>query len=248
VGLAGTRALVTGAGQRLGRSIAQALGASGVSVCVHYRRSEQGAEKTVQVIKDAGGNAFALKADLYKRMEARRLVDDAVQRLGGLDLLVLSAANFDRVPFDSMEDKAIDRALQLNVVASMLIAQRAAPALRESNGSIVMITCASVEVPFRNYLPYVVSKAAAHQLMRGLAMELAPDVRVNAVAPGTVLPPPDMSQDDLERIERTIPLRRIGGPEDVVDAVLYLAQARFVTGQQLLVDGGRSVARPATYG
>jgi pteridine reductase len=115
---------------------------------------------------------------------------------------------------------------------------RATPALRTSSGNVVFITCTSAMRPFRNYLPYVVSKGALAHLMRVLALELAPEVRVNAVAPGTVLPPEQMTKKAIESLREGIPLSRIGDPEDVARAVVYLAGASFVTGETLVVDGG----------
>ena len=246
--LAGKRALVTGAGQRVGRAIAVALGGAGMHVAVHYHRSQAGAEETADAVRAAGGGADTFAADLYDRAAARRLVDEVVARLGGLDLLVLSAANFERVAWDDVDDAAWDRALSLNLSAPFALAHQATPALRDSRGSIVFITCSSATTPFKNHVPYVVSKGALRQLMRVLCLELAPDVRVNAVAPGTVLPPPDMTAEQVARIARRAPLGRAGEPTDIADAVLYLAGASFVTGHELVVDGGRSVVAVETFG
>lgn len=238
----GRGALVTGAGRRVGAAIARRLGAAGMRVAVHYHGSADGAEATCAAIRDAGGEAFPLRADLSDRAQARRLVDEAVERLGELTLLCPSAANFEPVAFDAIDDGAWDRALRLNLDAPLFLAHRAAPALRASGGSVVLVTCTSATVPYRGYLPYVVSKGAVQKLMRVLALELAPKVRVNAVAPGTVLPPPDMEEAAVDRLRRRIPLSRIGTARDVADAVLYLATAPFVTGQEIVVDGGRTVA------
>ncbi|MFW5875789.1 MAG: SDR family oxidoreductase [Myxococcota bacterium] len=239
--LRGRGALVTGAGKRVGAAIARRLGALGMRVGVHYRGSADGAEATCEAIRHAGGEAHPLGADLYERAAAGDLVDRAIRELGDLSLLVPSAANFDPVPFEGMDDAAWDRAMQLNLEAPFFMAHRAAPALRSSRGAIVFITCRSTAAPYRGYLPYIVSKGAVRQLMRVMALELAPEVRVNAVAPGTVLPPEDMDPEALERLRRRIPLQRIGSAEDVADAVAYLATAPFVTGQELIVDGGRTV-------
>jgi NAD(P)-dependent dehydrogenase (short-subunit alcohol dehydrogenase family) len=126
--------------------------------------------------------------------------------------------------------------------------ERARDALRASRGSVVFVTCTSATVPYRHYLPYVVSKGAVQKLMRALSIELAPEIRVNAVAPGTVLPPPDMDAELLERLAARAPLARIGTAEDIADAVVYLASAPFVTGQEIIVDGGRTVSAGAGEG
>jgi pteridine reductase len=240
--LRGRRALVTGAGKRVGRAIALALGREGMHVAVHYRSSQAEAESACADIRAAGSVAVALQADLERRDQARALVDEAVARLGGLDLLVASAAEFERVELDAIDDAAWDRTLALNLTAPFVLSQHAAPALAAAKGSIVLITCSTASTPIRNYLPYVVSKGGLRHLMRVLSLELAPEVRVNAVAPGTVLPPDGMRPTDLERMQHRIPLDHFGTPEDVANAVVYLARAPFVTGQELIVDGGRTVA------
>lgn len=230
---------MTGAGQRLGQAIALALGDRGAHVVVHYHQSRAGAERTAAEIHARGGRADLLQADLSEARAARELVDRAVEVLGGLDLLVPSAANFERIPYDDLDDDALGRALGLNLAAPFALAHQASPALRASRGNVVFITCSSATAPYPNYLAYTVSKAALRHLMRTLSLELAPDVRVNAVAPGTVLPPSSYTPAAIDKLARAVPLQRIGSPEDVVRAVLYLHDSPFVTGQELVVDGGR---------
>lgn len=239
------RALVTGAGRRVGRAIAIALGEAGMRVGVHYHSSRAGAEETARAIEDAGGEALLFSADLSDRDRARELADHAVEALGGLDLLVASAASFERVEFDAIDDAAFDRSIGLNLASPFALAHRLTPALRQSRGSMVFVTCTSATAPYRNYLPYVVAKGALRHLMRTLAVELAPDVRVNAVAPGTVLPPDTTAPEAVARLIRKVPLARKGEPEDVARAVLFLAQSPFVTGEEILVDGGEATVRGA---
>jgi pteridine reductase len=246
--LRGKRALVTGAGQRVGQAIALALGAEGMNVAVHYRESAEGAELTAAEIRRHGGSAYTLAADLSDRDAARSLVDTAIARLGGLDLVVASAASFERVALSDVDDAAWDRSLNLNLASPFALIQRAVPALRAAHGSVVLITCSSASVPMKNYLPYVVSKGALKHLMKTLALELAPEVRVNAVAPGTVLPPPSYDQAAIARLERAIPLGTVGAPQDIARAVVFLASSPFVTGHELAVDGGRGVARSEHFG
>jgi pteridine reductase len=242
-------ALVTGAGRRLGAAFARALGAAGATVAVHHHGSSTGADEVCRQIVEAGGSAWPFRADLSDPEAPAALVDAVVARFGRLDHVVSSAANFERVELEAVDAASFDRAMALNVRAPMLIAQRAAPALRASRGSIVLVTCTSATAPYRHFLPYVVSKGATKQLARTLALELAPEVRVNAVAPGTVLPPEDMGEHERRVLaERTL-LQRLGSAEDVADAVLYLVRARFVTGVEILVDGGVSLTgRPSGEG
>lgn len=246
--LRGQRALVTGAGQRVGQAIALGLGAAGMDVAVHYRESRDGAERTAAEIRNSGGSAQTFAADLSSRDAARTLVDEATAALGGLDLVVANAASFERVLLGDVDDAAWDRSLNLNLASPFALVQRAVPALRAARGSVVFITCSSATVPMKNYLPYVVSKGALQHLMKTLALELAPDVRVNAVAPGTVMPPPAYDATAITRLARAIPLGRVGSPQDIAHAVLFLASAPFMTGHELTVDGGRSVARSEHFG
>jgi len=246
--LRGKRALVTGAGQRVGQAIALALGAQGMHVAVHYRESRAGAEQTAEQIRQSGGQAVLVAADLTSRDEARALIDRSVAQLGGLDVLVPSAANFERVALADVDDQAWDRSLDLNLASPFALVQHAVPALRAARGCVTFITCSSATVPMRHYLPYVVSKGALKHLMKTLALELAPEIRVNAVAPGTVMPPISYDATAIARLSRAIPLARVGSPEDIARAVVFLASSPFITGHELAVDGGRSVARSEHFG
>ncbi len=239
---------MTGAGQRVGQAIALVLGAQGMHVAVHYRQSREGAEQTAEQIRAAGGQATLLAADLRERDQARGLVDATVAALGGLDLVVASAASFERVALADVNDDAWDRSLSLNLSSPFALVQRAIPHLRAVQGSVIFVTCSSATVPMRGYLPYVVSKGALKHLMKTLALELAPEIRVNAVAPGTVMPPDSYDAAAIARLVRAIPLARVGSANDIAQAVLFLASSPFVTGQELAVDGGRSVARSEHFG
>lgn len=237
--LQGRRALITGAGKRVGAAIAQRLGRAGMQVAIHYNRSKDGAEQCRREIERAGGKAWLLQADLRTPQACRTLVERAVGTLGGLDVLVASAADFDAVALQAITPETWAQTMALNLEAPLWMAQHAAPTLRASGGAIVFVTCHSTMRPFKGYLPYVVSKAALKQLMHALALELAPEVRVNAVAPGAVLPPDDAVPAARTRMAHRNLLGKLGRAEDVADAVMYLLSAPFVTGQQILVDGGQ---------
>lgn len=231
-------ALVTGGGTRVGAAIARALGATGMRVAVHYHGSAEGAHATCDAIRAAGGVASAHRADLYDHEAACRLVREVIDQHGDLDVLVPSAASFDRVPFHDVDAHHLRRAFSLNLEAPLFMAREARASLARRRGAIVFVTDADLERPTRDYLPYLLSKAAVRMLMKTLAVELAPDVRVNAVAPGTVLPPREMDQEAIAALVREIPLGRVGRAEDVAEAVVYLANATFVTGHEHVVDGG----------
>jgi pteridine reductase len=236
--LRGRVGLVTGAGRRVGAAIARALAAEGMSLALHHHASPGECEAIAADVRAGGGRAVVLRADLTSGAACRELVRRTVEELGGLDLLVSSAASFERIPLGEVDEAAFDRAFALNVRASFSLAHEARGALAARRGSIVLVTCTSATLPYRNHLAYVVSKGAAKQLMRALALELAPEVRVNAVAPGTVLPPESMGDEERARLASRTLVGALGRAEDVSEAVVYLARAPFVTGHELLVDGG----------
>ena len=239
--LAGRVALVTGAGRRVGRALAIALGARGMHVIVHYHASSSGAEETARLVTRAGGSAQLLRADLRDTADAERLVDGAVAARGSLDVLVNSAAVMLRTPLGQTSATDWDAMFALNVRAPYFLSQRAAPALRDARGNIVNIADLAAFETWPAYVPHGLTKAAVVQMTRALARVLAPEVRVNAIAPGVVLLPEGWSAADADRLRATTPLARLGSPEDVAGAMLYLLDANYVTGEVITVDGGRHV-------
>ena len=231
---------MTGAGRRLGRAIAVALGGRGMRVAVHYHGAEEGARDTARAIVDAGGEAFTIRADLRKAGAPARLVADAVERLGSLDVLVNSAAVMIRTPFESVSEDVWDEIFALNLRAPFFCAQAAAPRMRDG-GVIINIADLAAFEAWTGYMPHGASKAGVVHITRSLAKLLGPRLRVNAIAPGAVLLPDDWSDADAERLVGTTPLQRLGSPEDVTQALLYLVDAKYVTGETLIVDGGRHV-------
>jgi pteridine reductase len=241
--LAGRVALVTGAGKRVGREIAVALGAQGMRVVVHYNGSEHGAHETAQLIDAAGGTATLARADLSDVAQCERLIDELLQEQGALDVLVNSAAMMLRTPVGEVTQADWDAMNALNVRAPFFLTQRAAPALRAARGCVVNIADMAAFETWIGYVPHGMTKAAVVQMTRALAHALAPEVRVNAIAPGVVLLPDGFDEASAEHLRSTTPLRRFGTPADVAQAVIYLLEAEFVTGEVIRVDGGRHVRR-----
>jgi pteridine reductase len=231
---------VTGAGHRIGRAIAVALGGRGMRVAVHYHGSAQGADETARQIQQAGGDAFTLRADLRDPGSPERLVAEAVARLGSLDVLVNSAAVMIRTPLEDVTEAQWDEIFALNLRAPFFCARAAATRMPEG-GVIINIADLAAFEAWTGYIPHGASKAGVVHVTRALAKRLAPRVRVNAVAPGAVLLPAEWSAADADRLARTTPLERLGSPDDVTRAVLYLIDAEYVTGETLIVDGGRHV-------
>jgi pteridine reductase len=239
--LIGGVALVTGAGRRVGRAIALALAARGMRVVVHFNGSREGADATASDIVEAGGEAVVEQADLLSVAEAEALVDRTVAWRGALHALVNSAAMMVRTPLGETSQHDWDTMFALNVRAPYFLSQRAAPALAASRGAIVNIADLAAFESWPAYVPHGMTKAAVVQMTRATARALAPEVRVNAVAPGVVLLPEGWSGEGAEHLRSTTPLQRLGAPEDVAQAVIFLLEARFVTGEVLRVDGGRHV-------
>lgn len=225
----------------MGRAIAVAIGVRGMHVVVHHHDSADGAEETVRQIRGAGGAASVECADLTDVAAAERLIDRVVERHGTLSVLVNSAAVMVRTPVGGVAAAAWDGMFALNARAPFFLSQRAAPALRASSGCIVNIADLAAYETWPAYVPHAMTKAAVVQMTRGLARALAPTVRVNGVAPGIALLPEDCSAEDTEHLRRTTPLQRLGTPDDVAQAVLYLIEATYVTGEVIRVDGGRHI-------
>jgi pteridine reductase len=235
-------ALVTGAAVRVGREIALGLARAGTDVAVHYRSSRSEAERTVSEIRAIGRRAVALPAELSEPEQCRDLVRAAADALGGIDFLVHSAASFERVSLEETDESVWDAAIALNARAGFLLARAASGWLRQRRGRIVLISDALARQPVRGYLAHAVSKAAVEGLVRSLALELAPEVSVNGVAPGTVLVPEGTSPEQAARWAKRLPLQRLGSAEDVARTVTFLCTGpAYVTGQILAVDGGQSL-------
>ena len=239
--LTGRVALVTGAGRRVGRAIALALGARGMHVVVHFNGSRTGADETARLITDAGGQAIVEQADLTQVEAANELVDRAIAWRGALSALVNSAAIMLRTPVGETTAPDWDTMFALNVRAPYFLSQRAAPALAASQGAIVNIADLAAFESWPAYVPHGMTKAAVVQMTHAMARALAPGVRVNAVAPGVVLLPDGWSEEEAEHLRSTTPLRRLGSPEDVAQVVVFLLEAQYVTGEVIRVDGGRHI-------
>ena len=239
--LRGRVALVTGAGRRVGRALALALGRRGATVAVHYGSSGEEAAAVVREIEALGAPAAAFRADLTDPTAPEDLVRRVVERLGSLDVLVNSAAVMERTPFGETTVADWDRMFALNLRAPFFLSQAAAPHLRASGGTIVNIADLAAYETWPGYVPHGLTKSGIVHMTRSLARVLAPDVRVNAIAPGTVLLPDDWRRTDEERLNRTTPLGRQGSPDDVAAAMLFLIDAGYITGETIIVDGGRHV-------
>jgi pteridine reductase len=238
--------LITGGAKRVGAAICRRLHAAGASLMLHYRASAGEARLLQAELNGARADSVALiQGDLLELKALPSIVERTVQRFGRLDALVNNASSFYASPIGEVTAAAWDDLMGTNLRAPLFLAQAAAPALRRAQGAIVNIADIHAERPLKGYVVYSVAKAGLVALTRSLARELAPEVRVNAVAPGPILWPDDASFDEVSRqriISHTL-LKREGTPDDIAKAVLFLiADATYVTGETIAVDGGRHVA------
>jgi pteridine reductase len=234
--------LVTGGAVRLGRAISLALADAGCQVLVHHHASQDAAHSLEAEILSRGGSAHTVRADLTDPSAIQRLFVRIDTQFGGLDGLVNNAAVFERAAFESITAEALERMWRVNAAAPFLCSQQAASLMRRrGGGSIVNITDIAADRPFQAHPHYCMSKAALNSLTRSLAVELAPEIRVNAVAPGSILFPIDYDEARREAILRRVPMGRTGAVEELAETVRFLLLGpEFITGQVLAVDGGRS--------
>ena len=238
--LSGKVALVTGAGKRLGRAVSLRLAGEGADVAVHYRGSDNGAREVVAEIEKLGRRAVAMRAELTSVEEIRGLVQNVAHEFGRIDVLVNSAANFLASSMISTTEEIWDASLDTNVKGPFFLAQAAAPWLRRANGVIVNFADTGGILGWPGYIAHSVSKAGMIMLTKTLAKALAPEVRVNAIAPGTITMPGDPPEWEQDFV-KIAPLKKTGTPEDVAEAVSYLVSAKFLTGHVLVLDGGRTL-------
>jgi NAD(P)-dependent dehydrogenase (short-subunit alcohol dehydrogenase family) len=238
-------ALITG-GRRIGLVIAGQLAARGVDVALAYRHSRDDAERGARAVRAAGRRAEIVQADLSDPAGCDALVNQAAERLGRLDVLVNMASVYLRRPFEELSVADWDASLNVDLRAAFLCAHAAAPHMRRQGGGRIISfsdwTARSGRPRYRGYVPYYVAKAGVIALTEALALELAPDnILVNAVAPGPILAPAEMSEEELRAVEDATPLGRWGGELEIAKAVIALLDGDFITGETVRVDGGRHV-------
>lgn len=239
----GKVALVTGSGVRVGRAIALALAERGMNLAVHYNESGGPAEETVGLARAIGVEAEPFRCDLSRTDTIPEMIGGIDRRWGRLDVVVNSAAVFPRTPWGEIEEAVWDRVMAINVKAPFFTAWHAVGLMRRGGGGkIVNIADWAGLRPYLHYLPYLVSKGGVITMTKAMAKELAPEITVNAVAPGPVLLPEDFDEEESESIRKSTLLDRLGSPEDIAASVVFLVEMTdFVTGHVLVVDGGRLI-------
>jgi NAD(P)-dependent dehydrogenase (short-subunit alcohol dehydrogenase family) len=242
--LAGATALITGGAKRVGKGIALALARQNARVAISYQTSSREAKKTVNEIQAFGTKAVAVAADVSKAQEVDYLVRTVQKSFGSIDILINNAAIYEETPFDKLTEKEWDRHLEINLKGTFLCARAVSEVmLKRGRGKIINLADWSGIRPYKNYLPYCVSKAGVISLTKTLALELAPTIQVNCICPGPVLLPETYGEKERKAVIQETPLARLGSPEDIAAAVLFFIQGSdFVTGAILPVDGGRLIA------
>lgn len=240
--ISGKIALVTGGAKRVGKAIVQALAARGCHLVVHYHRSQAQAQETVRALRVAGHRALAVQADITKEDQVEAMIGAATAHFGRIDILVNNAALFYRTPVETLTVEDWERVMDVNLTGTFLCAHKIGLRMREWGwGHIINIADVAGERPWADYIPYSVSKACVLTFTQGLAMELAPQVMVNAVIPGPVLFQEDTPDKVRQReIDKTL-VKRAGSPQDVAQVVVFVAESDYSTGASFHVDGGRSL-------
>jgi len=242
--LTGKNILVTGAAKRVAREIVLALADRGANIVVHYNSSAGAARQVVREIKARGVDAIAVKADQRDAKQVRQAVTQAIRHFGALHCLINSAAVYKKTPFAKLTERDWDFHIDANLKGPFLFALAVGRHMQQKRiaGKIINFADWAAYRPYADYLPYCVSKAGVICLTQALAKELAPHITVNAIGPGPVLLPPDFSEADKQAVINSTVLKRLGTPQDIVNAVLYLLEGGdFVTGHTLIVDGGRLI-------
>jgi len=237
-------ALVTGGAHRVGKAIALELAKAGANLVINYNSSAEAAQETIAEAEALGVQALAVQCDISDLAGVQRMVAQIRDHFGGLDILVNSADYFGKHPFPTDDYTMWKRVTDITIHGSFYVSNECAPLLLAGeDGAVVNIVDLSVWQPWKGFTAHAVAKAGLMALTQQMALELAPTVRVNAVAPGPVLAPPDYTEEQLKVVEKGTLLRRWGRAEDVAHAVRFLVEAEYTTGDVIFVDGGERFAR-----
>ncbi len=235
-------ALVTGAADRLGAQIARTLHQNGANLIIHYRRSESAACALADALnQDRANSAQVIAADLAVNADIDRLAQQACDAFGGLHILVNNASSYFPTRFGEIDQRGWDDLISSNYKAPLFLAQACYPALKQARGCIINLLDIYASLPLNGHSVYCSAKAANQMLVKSLALELAPEVRVNGIAPGAMLWPSGSgpSEAGLQELQQQVPLQRLGGAQVIADTALFLVTNDYITGEVIRVDGGR---------
>ncbi|MFB3896737.1 MAG: SDR family oxidoreductase [bacterium] len=235
--LTGKTALITGAGKRIGYAIAMALAEEGVNLVLHYNRSAKEAEKLAKEIKSQKVNVWLIQSDFDKPDEVDSLIPRSMSLSGTLDILINSASIFKNNTIENVDYQSLSQHIQVNAWTPFILSRDFANTV--NSGKIINLLDTRIQSYDFNHVAYILSKNMLATLTRMMAIEFAPKITVNGIAPGLILPPPGQDQEYLDKLIDTVPLKKHGDPQDIAAAVVYLLKSDFITGQIINVDGGR---------
>jgi NAD(P)-dependent dehydrogenase (short-subunit alcohol dehydrogenase family) len=239
----GKTALITGGAHRVGKAITLGLAQKGANVVINFNASAEPANQTAAEARSLGVGSLAVQCDVSSHDQVIWMIASAVEEFGGIDILINSASWFQKTPFPMEDFSDWFKVIDILIHGSMYCANALAPTMKErGEGAIINIVDRSAWHPFRGFAAHSVGKAGLLAFTRQLAIELAPEVKVNAVSPGPVLPPPGYTDEQAERVAQGTLLKRWGTPKDVADAVLFLIESDYITGEVITVDGGEQIA------
>jgi NAD(P)-dependent dehydrogenase (short-subunit alcohol dehydrogenase family) len=243
--LTGRVALITG-GKRIGAVVAATLAKGGADIALVFNRSRPEADETAAAVRDLGRRALVVQADVSQAADCQRLVDATVREFGRLDVVVNMASLYSSKPFLDLSEQDWDRQMAVDLRAAFLVSKAAVPAMKANGGGRIINFSDWLSMSGRprypRYLTYYVAKTGVKALTEAIALEVARDqILVNAIAPGPILPPPDMSAEEHESVAKSTPVGRWGGEQEIAKAVMFLVNSDFVTGETIRVDGGRHV-------
>jgi NAD(P)-dependent dehydrogenase (short-subunit alcohol dehydrogenase family) len=238
----GKTALITGGAVRVGKAMTLALAAEGANVVVNYNSSAVAAEETVAEAKALDIGALAIQCDVSDHDQVKNMIDTAAAKFGGIDILINNASWWRKTPFPMDDFSDWFKIFDILIHGSMYCCNYITPLMKAAGeGTIINIVDASAWRPFRNFAAHTVGKAGLLAFTRQLAVELAPEIKVNAISPGPVLPPPDYNEAQIERVANRTVMKQWGTPQDVAAAMLYLVKSNYVTGEFITVDGGEKL-------
>ncbi len=239
--LNGAVAMITG-GARIGITVAEELAREGCNVSLVYRSSRASAERAAEKVREQGSQTGIFKGDMTKEPDIKRVIKQTLRTFGRIDILVNMVSIYESTPWGKLDEKVFNENFNANLKSAYLTSLHAAPFLKKSEGRIVNFSdwvCASGRPRYKGFIPYFTSKMGLLGLTQSLALELAPQVLVNAIAPGPILPPVGISSKEKKNVEKSTPLGRWGGSLEIAKTVLFLCKTDFVTGECIRVDGGR---------
>lgn len=229
-------------GARIGRAVAETLAQEGCDVALSYRRSSQEAQRTAERVRKIGRKSLVVQGDMTSGNQVKAVIKKIIRQFGRLDILVNMASLYEKTSWSKLSQDKWSEILDSNLKSTFLAVHHASPHLKKARGRVVNFSdwvSASGRPRYKDFVPYYTAKSGIVGLTQALALELAPHVLVNAIAPGPILPPQRMSNEETRKIREVTPLRRWGGAEEIAKAVLFLCQTDFITGECVRVDGGR---------